>query len=238
MFITLWTTLSRQHVCCKCIPCKHACIIQLLSGHLSLSTVSRCVCREEGIVLHAAASFATHVTGRQLVSEKDQVYAVWSSVLCSLPEHVDDSTWHDSIQIYSPLATQQCWDYLQFSIIYTWPCAVQPCTLYNNTTLKLLYDQQKCCHNVVLEVPTPPAECMYRQVHATSLSFNILHITCLSFCIQWLQETTPPTPLPLVTEHHCQWLRHACHAKVNIIQYTKVYQIVSAVRAGEAVWYT
>ena len=52
-------------------------------------------------------------------------------------------------------------------------------------------------HNIPLEVPTSTAEYMYRLVHATSLPVNILHITCLSSCIQWLQEATPSTPLPL-----------------------------------------
>ena len=52
-------------------------------------------------------------------------------------------------------------------------------------------------HIIPLEVPTSTAEYMYRQVHATSLPANILHITCLSSCIQWLQEATPSTPLPL-----------------------------------------
>ena len=66
------------------------------------------------------------------------------------------------------------------------------------------YTIQQCCHSIPLKVPTSPAECMYRQVHATSLPVNILHITCLSSCIQWLQEATPSTSLPPVTEHHCQ----------------------------------
>ena len=64
-------------------------------------------------------------------------------------------------------------------------------TLYINATL---YSN---VHIVPLEVPTPPAECMYRQVHATSFPVNILHITCLSSCIQWLQEATPFHTTPL-----------------------------------------
>ena len=42
---------------------------------------------------------------------------------------------------------------------------------------------------------------MYRQVHATSLPVNILRITCLSSCTQWLQEATPSTPLTFVLQN-------------------------------------
>ena len=115
------------------------------------------------------------------------------------------------------------------------PCAVQPKHKY---TLLASERDHPYIDSTNMLSDTFPIKYMYRQVHTASLPVNILHITCLSSCTQWLQEATPSTPLPLVTEYHCQWSRHACHAKVNVIQYTKVYQIVSAVRAGEAVWYT
>ena len=60
-------------------------------------------------------------------------------------------------------------------------------------------------HNVFPDIPydklTSTAEYMYGQVHATSLPVNILHITCLTSCIQWLQEATPSTPLPLAKDY-------------------------------------
>ena len=60
-------------------------------------------------------------------------------------------------------------------------------------------------HNVFHDIPydklTSTAEYMYRQVHATSLPVNILHITCLTSCTQWLQEATPFTPLPLAKDY-------------------------------------
>ena len=62
------------------------------------------------------------------------------------------------------------------------------------------YAANVVAHNIPLKVPTSPAEYMYRQVHATSLPVNILHITCLSSCTQWLYEATPSTPLPLVKD--------------------------------------
>ena len=59
-------------------------------------------------------------------------------------------------------------------------------------------------HNVFPDIPydklTSTAEYMYGQVHATSLSVNILHITRLTSCTQWLQEATPSTPLPLAKD--------------------------------------